>query len=182
MPDSQGYINTGFENINANLGLSFSTLGITLNSLANNTCRSSSGYVLSQGYLPANSPAGNTMAPLDFGLVVKVKTGTVSGGSPLVNVYIVGSNDGGVTWTSGVILNDSVISLPPDIAQFWKLGTIYTPSSTTVYQSGLLSVKNIFGGVPPSAWGIIVENKTGGALDASAGGSISYQMAVGTFF
>jgi len=182
MPDLQGYINTGFENINANIPTAFSTLGISLNSLANNACHCSSGYVTSQSYLPALSPAGNTMAPLDFGVVFKIKTGTVSGGSPLVNIYIVGSNDGGVTWTSGVILNDSVLTLPPDVAQFWKFGTIYTPNSAQVYESNMLSVKNIFGGVPPTAWGFIVENKTGGALDATAGGSISYQMAVGTFF
>jgi hypothetical protein len=129
----------------------------TFTSLANNGARSS-------------TPVDNTAdLALDALVQVKVKTSASALVTPYVNVYAYGTADGS-TYGGGEanMGTDAAVTLtsPPNIR---LIGTINTPAVSTTYVSGPFSVAAAFGGVLPEKWGIVIENKTGQALDASVG-------------
>lgn len=114
---------------------------------------------------------------VDTLVTIKVKTATVSGNSPFVNVYAYGTADGGTTYSDGATGTDGAITLstPPNMR---LIGTINAPASTTTYVGGPFSVAAAFGGVLPEKWGIVVENKTGAALDATEGNHAKFYQGV----
>jgi hypothetical protein len=54
------------------------------------------------------------------------------------------------------------------------IGVLNVVADAATYKSEPMSVAAAFGGILPDHWGIALENKTGGTLDASTG-SAFYQ-------
>jgi len=137
---------------------------ITVASLANNSAR--------QSTVIDNS----TNVYLDALVQLKIKTnasGTATTG--YVNIYAFGTVDGGTTYTENAGATDAAITLtsPPNAV---LIGRINCVANATTYYSIPMSVAAAFGGVLPEKWGIIVENKTGAALDSTAGNhAVKYQ-------
>ena len=117
---------------------------------------------------------------IDAMVFVTVKTnasGTSASGS--CNVYAYGTVDGGSNYSDGATGSDGSITLtsPPNMR---LIGTINCVANAATYKAGPFAVSLAFGGVLPDHWGIVVENKTGGTLDASVGTAI-YQGVEGQY-
>jgi len=115
---------------------------------------------------------------LDALVMVKVKsnaTGTSATG--YVNVYAYGSADAGTTYSDTATGTDAAITLtaPPNVR---LIGVINVVANATTYKSGPFSVAAAFGGVLPEKWGIIIENKSGAALDATEGSHAKFYQGV----
>jgi len=93
-------------------------------------------------------------------------SGTSSTGT--VRVYAYGSADGGTTYSDSATGTDAGITLtvPPNAR---LIGILNTVANSTTYESHPMSVASAFGGVLPEDWGIIIENQSGAALDATEG-------------
>jgi hypothetical protein len=107
---------------------------------------------------------------LDVLVQFKIKTGasgTTATGT--VNVYAYGTANGGTNYSDGATGTDAAITLtsPPNAGT--PIGIINCVANATTYISQPMSVAAAFGGVLPDHWGIIIENKTGGALDTTEG-------------
>jgi hypothetical protein len=129
---------------------------ITLTSLAN------------QAYRQSASVDNSSNLFLDALVTVKVK-GNSSGvsGTGYVTVFAYGSTDGSSFdgSASGTDAAYTPPSTPPNLAY---LGTVNITGNSVVDQR-TFSIAQGFGGTLPQAWGIIVYNSTGAALDASVG-------------
>jgi hypothetical protein len=106
---------------------------------------------------------------LDALVFVKAKTnaaGTLATGT--INVYAYGTSDGGTTYSDGVTGTDAgqTLTSPPNLR---LIGVINCVANSTTYEGGPFSVAAAFGGVLPEHWGIVIENKTGAALDGAVG-------------
>lgn len=138
-------------------GTNNQALTCTLTSLANNGQRGSAAV-------------DNTSALfLDVLLFIKAKSNAVGTSTTgYINIYAYGTSDGGTTYSDGVTGTDAAQTLtsPPNLR---LIGVINVVANATVYSSGPMSVAAAFGGVMPDHWGIVVENKSGAALDASIG-------------
>src|SRR5581483_10252067 len=140
-------------------GTSNQAITCTITSLANNGQRQSTAV------------DNSTNLYLDALAVVKVKTNAAgTSASGVVNVYAYGTADGGTNYGDGVTGTDGSVTLtnPPNLR---LIGSINAVANATTYVSVPMSVAAVFGGTLPEKWGIVVENKTGGALDASVGNS-----------
>lgn len=134
------------------------TISCSVASLANNSQRES------------DNVDNTSNLYLDTLVMVKVKTGgpgatsVVSTG--VVNVYAYGTSDGGTTYSDTATGVNAAITLtnPPNVP---LIGVINTVASVVTYKGGPFSVAQAFGGVLPAKWGIVVENKSGAALDAT---------------
>ncbi|MBN2138416.1 MAG: hypothetical protein JW720_11475 [Sedimentisphaerales bacterium] len=103
---------------------------------------------------------------LDAHVQLKVKTGASVGGDKAVYVYAYGSTDSGALgYSGGASGSDSAFS--GTLANTRLIGVISTPAAATAYESDLMSVAAAFGGSLPGKWGVIVENKSGSALDTT---------------
>lgn len=142
----------------ATINLSYPTVGTftcTLASLANNAAR-------------ASTAVDNSTNKYDDEFVqLQVKSGA-SGVSAtgVVNVYVYGTADNGTTYGDGATGTDAGITLtsPPNATLLFSLNVV---ANATTYKSNPFSVAQAFGGVLPDHWGIIVENKSGAALDST---------------
>jgi hypothetical protein len=142
------------------------------------TCSLAPGGVgLANNGARASTAVDNTTNLFQDALVsVQVKngaSGAVNTGT--VNVYAYATTDGGTTYTDGATGTDASITLtvPPNAR---LIGVINAVAASTTYKGGPFSVAQAFGGVLPDHWGIIIENKTGGALDATEGNHLkTYQ-------
>jgi hypothetical protein len=103
---------------------------------------------------------------LDALVQIKVKTGSGVSANGYVNVYAYGTADGGTSYPDGAG-TDAAVTL--NVARQKLLGSIPAAASATTYISEPMSVAAAFGGVLPDHWGIIIENETGAALDATEG-------------
>jgi hypothetical protein len=141
--------------IKAKFGTNNQAITCTITSLASATQRGSTAI------------DNTTNVFLDALVQVKVKTGTIVAPS-VVNIYAYGTSNGGTDYTDGVSGVDGNVTLtsPPNAI---LIGTIQCPANTTTYVGGPLSVAAAFNGTLPDHWGIVVENLTGAALDASVG-------------
>jgi len=142
-------------NLESKYGTNNQSITCTITSLANNGQRQSA----------AVDNTSNVF--LDALVFLKVKTnasGTTSTG--FVTIYAYGTVDGGTTYSDGASGSDASITLtsPPNVK---PIGVVNCVANSTTYYGGPFSVANAFGGVLPDHWGIIVENKTNAALDAS---------------
>lgn len=150
--------------IKEKFGANGQTITITVASLANNSAR--------QCTVIDNS----TNVFLDALVQLKLKTAAAStSATGYVNVYAFGTVDGGTTYTENAGATDAAITLtsPPNAV---LIGRINCVANATTYYSSPMSVAAAFGGVLPEKWGIIVENKTGATLDATAGNhAVKYQ-------
>jgi hypothetical protein len=97
---------------------------------------------------------------------LKVKTGGTVSGDKAVYVYAYGAVDSsGLGYSGGASGSDAAFS--GTLANTKLIGVISTPASSTAYESDVMSVAAAFGGSLPNKWGVIVENKTGAALDST---------------
>jgi len=103
-------------------------------------------------------------------LTVSVKTSaTTLANDKAVYVYVYGSEDGTTynassaeaVGTNAAVTLDSPTNLKGPL-------TISCPAVSVTYR-GVWSVAQLFGGVMPRKWGIVVQNYTGQTLDASIG-------------
>jgi hypothetical protein len=113
---------------------------------------------------------------LDVLVSVKVKSnasGTSSTGS--VNVYAAGTTDGGTTYGGGEASMGTdagvTLSAPPNIV---LIGVINVVANAVTYVKSGMSVAQAFSGSMPDHWCLVIENKSGAALDATVG-SANYQ-------
>lgn len=144
-------------NIENKYGTNGQTLTVTLASLANNGQRQS-------------TMVDNTSNVFqDVLVLLKVKSGA-SGVSATgsVNIYGLATVDGDTTITENGTTTDAAITLtsPPNAR---LIGIVNVVANATTYIAGPFSVASAFGGVLPDHWGIVVENKTGAALDSTEG-------------
>ncbi len=155
-------------NLQLKYGANNQPITCTITNLANNGQRSST-YV------------DNTVNQFVDALVfVKVKGGASgTSTSGYVNVYAYGSADGGTTYSENITGADSHATLtnPPNLV---RIGVINVVANAATYAAGPFSVAAAFSGTMPDHWGIVIENKTGAALDASVG-SAWYQGVYGQY-
>jgi len=108
---------------------------------------------------------------MDVKLQVKIKTnaaGTSATGA--VNVFAYATADDGTTYSGGATGTDAAYTANKD--QLIFLGSIPAVANATTYV-GLFSLSRAFGyGGIPAKWGIVVENLSGAALDASVGAAV----------
>lgn len=108
---------------------------------------------------------------MDVKLQVKVKTnaaGTSATGA--VNVFAYATADDGTTYSGGATGTDAAYTANKD--QLIFLGSIPAVANATTYV-GLFSLSRAFGyGGIPAKWGIVVDNQSGAALDASVGAAV----------
>ena len=109
---------------------------------------------------------------------VTVKTaGSSTSATGYVDVYAVGTVDGGTTYSAGASGSDGSFSGP--LASCKWLGRLPTIANSTTY-TDIWSVARAFGGDLPQKWAIIVDNESGATLDASVG-SAQYQGIYGSY-
>jgi hypothetical protein len=143
-------------------GSSNQAITITLTSLANGSAQQSTVIDNSSNLFLDALVAVN---------VTSAGSGTVATG--VVNVYAYATVDGGTTYTESATGSNASITLKvPTNLKF--LGSVAVSAVSTLYNGGPFSVREAFGGTLPEKWGIVIENKTGGALHTS-GNSVVYQ-------
>ena len=149
--------------IKAKYGTSTQTITITVASLATAGARESTAI------------DNTTNVFLDALVLVKLKSGAAStAATGYVNVYAYGTADGGSTYSGTATGTDAAITLtvPPNSR---LIGVMNMVANATTYKA-IFSVAQAFGGVLPDHWGIIIENQSGGTLDATGGNhSVVYQ-------
>jgi hypothetical protein len=104
---------------------------------------------------------------LDALVFLKIKSNSSSVSTTgFINVYAYGTADGGTTYTDGATGSDGTITLtaPPNMR---LIGVINVVADSATYDGGPFSVAQAFGGILPDHWGIVVENLSGAALDAT---------------
>jgi hypothetical protein len=150
--------------IKAKFGTNGQTITITVASLTNNSAR--------QSTIVDNS----TNVYLDALVQLKIKSAASStSATGYINVYAIGTVDGGTTYTENAGASDTGITLTSPTNAI-LIGRLNVVANATTYYSTPMSVAAAFGGVLPDHWGIIVENKTGGTLDSTGGNhTVKYQ-------
>ena len=114
---------------------------------------------------------------LDAHVQLEIKTGGTVSGDKAVYVYAYGTTDSsGLGYSGGASGSDSAFS--GTLGNTKLIGVISTLASGTAYESDIMSVGAGFGGSLPSKWGIIVENKSGSALDATEGNHIKKYVGI----
>ena len=110
--------------------------------------------------------------------LVQVTTKTGASGTSaagFINVYAYATVDGGTTYTDGASGTDGAFT-PTNPPNAVLIGRVNCVANATTYKSTPMSVAAAFNGILPEKWGVIIENKTGGTLDATAGNhAVKYQ-------
>lgn len=125
------------------------------------------------------STARDNQATDDFVDVLvggKITVGTTPTAGSYINIYVYGGLDDGTTYSGEATGSDAAYS--GTIQQCRLADQIYVPASTSNvgYEFGPFSVADLFGGIMPDRWGVIVENQTGAALNSTGGNhDIQYQ-------
>lgn len=134
-------------------GTAGQAITITLAALANNSMR-------------ASAAIDNTTSPANDALVqVAIKTGASGvAATGYVDVYAYGSANDGASYSGGASGTDSAYTGP----KIHRIGRIAAGVNATTYTE-VFPVAQAFGGVLPQKWGIIIENQTAAALDATEG-------------
>ena len=119
----------------------------------------------------------STSLYLDAHVQLKVKTGSSVSGDKAVYVYAYGTTDSsGLGYSGGASGSDSAFGGTLENTRL--IGVISTPASGTSYESDIISVATGFGGTLPSKWGIIVENRSGSALDSTESNHVKRYVGV----
>lgn len=143
--------------IKINYGTEAQAVTITLSSLATSSARQS---------VPVDNTSNVFLDALVMAKIVSSTAGTAATG--YVNVYAFGTvNSTTPLYTDGATTSDAAITMtsPPNMRLIGVLNVVATAST---YIGGPWSVAPAFGGVLPSHWGVVVENKSGGNLDSTA--------------
>lgn len=156
--------------ITTKYGTSNQAITLTHASLGNNSARAGTAI---------DNSSNLFVEALVGGKVKSGASGTTSTGT--VNIYAYGSADGGTTYSDSASGTDGAITLtvPPNAK---LIGVVNVVANATTYKYGPFSVASAFGGVLPSSWGIILENKSGGSLDSTEGNhGMHYQGVKGAY-
>lgn len=105
----------------------------------------------------------------DVLVFIKIKAGAASTvATGYINIYAYGTVNNGTSYSDNVTGTDAAITLvvPPNLR---LIGIMNVVANATTYNSPVMSVAAAFGGVMPEKWGIVIENKCGGALDTTEG-------------
>jgi hypothetical protein len=142
--------------VKSKYGTSNQTITITIASLANSGARSSTVVDNSSNRF------------VDVLIQLKVKSASSStSATGTVNIYAYGTVDGGTSYPEGAGTDTGItLTVPTNLR---LVGVINVVANSTTYISSPMSVAGAFGGVLPDHWGIVLENKTGAALDATGG-------------
>ena len=134
---------------------SYCAIPITIASLANDGRR-------------ASTAVDNTSDRFIDALVqLKIKSGATVGGSPVVNIYAYAAIHADQLGYSGDASGvDGAYN--GTFLNCHSIGSVACIAAATGYVSKVFGVASLFGGRMPDKWGIIIENKTGAALDAVA--------------
>lgn len=109
---------------------------------------------------------------LDALAALDIKTGATPSATGYVVIYAYGTSDGGSTYTGGATGSDAGLTVEITLKVLKVLPV--TATADRIYEVGPFSIAGAFGGNLPEEWGIVVENQTGDALNAS-GNSAWYQ-------
>jgi hypothetical protein len=105
---------------------------------------------------------------MDVKVQVKVKTnaaGTSATGA--VNIFAYATADNGTTYSGGATGSDAAYTNNKDALIY--LGSLPTVANATTYVS-MFNLSRAFGyGGIPAKWGIVLDNQSGAALDATGG-------------
>lgn len=140
--------------INIKYGPSNQAITCGFQGLTNNSARQST----------AIDNSSNTF--VDALVMIKVTSGgSGTAATGYINVYAYGSVNGGTNYSDSASGSDGSITLtaPPNMR---IIGIINVVANSTTYWGGPFSVAAAFNGILPQYWGIVIENKTGGTLDA----------------
>lgn len=140
-------------------GSSNQTITCTITSLANNA--------------QEGSAAIDNTSNLYIEVLVQVEVKTNASGTSatgVVNIYAYGTANGGTDYGDRVTGTNAsqTLTSPPNLR---PIGVINCVANATTYVSDPFPVSVRYGGFMPDHWGIVVENKTGAALDPSVGGA-----------
>lgn len=152
-------------NIQNKYGANNQAITCTLASLANNGQRSAAAI------------DNTTNVFIDALIQIQIKSGA-SGVSATgyVNVYAYGTVDGGTSYGEAAGTDASItLTSPPNVR---LIGVLNVVANATIYKSNPMSVAAAFGGVLPDHWGIIIENKTGAALDGTEGSHLKIYQGI----
>lgn len=146
-------------------GTSGQTITITLASLASAAAR-------------ASTAVDNTSALYEDVLVfIKFTTGATPTATGYVNVYGYGSVDNGTTFPEAITGTDAAVTLtsPPNLQLLAQYNGSATANKT--YLCGPISFCRMYGlDKLPARWGIVVQNLSGFAFNATAGNfAVTYQ-------
>lgn len=90
------------------------------------------------------------------------------GSDKVINIYIYGSEDG-TNYTDNATGSDAAVTLrSPTNLRLADVISVPDAGGLT-YKSNPISVAEVFGGVMPRKWGIVVENRTNVTLSATEG-------------
>lgn len=95
-----------------------------------------------------------------------------------IQLYVYGTANNGTNYTYGATGADAAYTIPVN-ASLRPLGRIGVGANATIY-SVPFSVAAAFGGTLPQKWGVIVDNETGAAFDATTA-SLVYQGVYGSY-
>jgi hypothetical protein len=95
-----------------------------------------------------------------------------------VSVFAYGTVDiADAIYTDGASGLDAAMT-PTSPTNLKMLGNINAVANATTYTGGPWDVAAAFGGVVPEKWGIVVQNNTGAALDATEGSHTKYYQGI----
>lgn len=107
---------------------------------------------------------------------VETSTGTIANDRG-VHVLVYASVDGGTNYSSRCTGSDAAYTLDDPTALRYAI-YIPTPAVSTVYRCAPFSVAELFGGVLPQRWGLVVLNYSGVSLTASTSNNYSKYQGV----
>jgi hypothetical protein len=139
---------------------SVTNITISLASLANNAAREST-FIDNSSTLFLDAMVY---------LAIQLQTGTPSN-DQAIQIWFYGSSDA-TNYTDNATGTNAPLTMrtPTNLRGPW---TIVTPTSGgLLYKTVIPSVATIFGGIMPIRWGIVVENRTGIAFNATEGNHI----------
>lgn len=100
----------------------------------------------------------------------KITTGTTPTVDTLIQIFAYGSWDGGTTFTAGISGSDGGTPGTGE-ENLLKLVDVIKVDATSdhTYEWGPVSLAQVFGGLLPEDWGLVVYNGTGVAFNSTAG-------------
>ena len=94
----------------------------------------------------------------------------------LVHIYAYGSSDDQATRTENAGSTNAAITVNAQ-TNLRLIDSIHLNANGMTAYFGPLAVENAFGGTLPKFWGVVIQNKSGAALDSTAGNhSLAYQL------
>lgn len=152
--------------IKSKYGASAQAIAVTLASLASTASRASTAV------------DNSTNLFLDALVSLNIKTGATGvSATGYVSVYAYGTADGGTNYTEGATGTDAALTLVSS-TNLRLIGIINCVANATTYKSGPFPVAQAFGGILPDHWGIVIQNNTGAALDATEGSHLKVYQGI----